>query len=445
MGRPGGPASRESGSLIGSDLSFGMEVRRSAALRTTVVFGLAGAGFVAANLILARLLPTLEYALFALVITFFNVGIPLAPLGADVVVNRRAVARNVTLLVRAAGTSFAMALFVAWVAGRWYGLSLDLLAVIVVATTAGGVNYVAGSHFQSRRDFRRSLPLIQGVNFVMVAAALATWLLGWRDALPAILIIAASYVFLAVAGWRLLLGGEARTPVPTEPFLWTEALSCLGVTGVAILLGQLERLLIPQLLTLEDLATYGVLAAIVGSTFRMLWMGVGYSLVPRLRAAEDTDERVRIFRRELQIVGLVVVLAAAAIWVITPRLVDWALAGRYVLPAPLILAALVNGVLKVGSAFGRAAATALGDNRQMGRLNVLGWVSVALAVAGAAFGARWGLAGVLYGVALGWLSQGISAMWIAAPHLRSLDGAPRADAGGEGASSAVHPPFTGVQ
>jgi O-antigen/teichoic acid export membrane protein len=403
---------------------FGFELRRSPALRTAIVFGLAGAGFVAANLILARILPTLEYAVFALVITFLNVGIPLAPFGADDVINRRAVSRDGRLLKRALATSFAMAVLVAGIAGRWYGLSIDLLLVIMVATMAGGVNHVAVSHFQSRRAFHISLPLMQAVNFVMVAAALATWWLGWRNAVPAILVIASSYVVLAVAGWRLLLRAESGALEAPEPFLWTEALSCVGVTGVAILLGQLERLLIPQLLTLEALATYGVLAAIVGSTFRMLWMGVGYSLVPRLRAATEIAERNRIFRRELQTVGLVVVFASAGIWVVTPPLVEWALDGRYVLPAPLILAALVNGVLKVGSAFGRAAATALGDNHQLGRLNVLGWASVALAVAGAAFGARWGLAGVLYGVALGWLSQGVTAMWIAAPHLRASGAMP---------------------
>ena len=428
--------------------SIAIEFRRSPALRTTIVFGLAGVGFVAANLILARVLPTLEYAVFALVITFLNVGIPLAPLGADVVINRRAVARDGRLLVRALATSLAMALLVAGIAGRWYGLSADLLVVIMVATTAGGVSYVAGSHFQSRRAFHISLPLLQGVNFVMVAAALATWWLGWRDAAPAILVIAGSYVVLALAGWRLLLRGESGALETTEPFLWTEALSCVGVTGVAILLGQLERLLIPQLLTLEALAMYGVLAAIVGSTFRMLWMGVGYSLVPRLRAAADTDERIRIFRRELQTVGFVVLIASAGIWVVTPPLVEWALDGRYVLPAPLILAALVNGVLKVGSAFGRAAATALGDNRQLGRLNVLDGGAVALAVAGAAFGARWGLSGVLYGVALGWLSQGVSAMWIAAPHLRQSGGVPPTDGrGGDDASAhAAGPrPFASVQ
>lgn len=397
---------------------FASQVWRSPALRTTLVFGLAGVGFSAANLILARQLPMVEYAIFALVITFLNVGIPLAPLGVDVVINRREVPRDASLLLRATMTSLAMAGLAAWIAGRWYGVDPRLLWVIGVAVTAGGVNYVAGAHFQSRRQFAISLPLLQGVNFVMVAAALLTWLLGVRDAWFALVIIGGSYLVFGTIGWARMLRHDPVERAAPEPFVWTEALACVGVSGVAILLGQLERLLIPQLLTLEVLATYGVLAAIVGSAFRMLWMGVGYSLLPRLRAAADVAERRRLLRAELYIVGSVVALACAVIWMVTPWLIDWALAGKYVLPATLILAALVNGVLKVGSAFARATATALGNNRQLNYLNGLGWIAVAAALVGAVVGARWGLPGVLYGVAVGWLCQGLFAAWIAAPHLR---------------------------
>lgn len=391
---------------------------RSPALRTTLVFGMAGIGFSAANLILARALPTVEYAVFALVITFLNVGIPLAPLGTDVVINRREIRRDAGLFLRAFGTSLAMAAVVVLIASRGYGVDTHLLWVIGIAVTAGGVNYVAGAHFQSRRQFRISLPLLQGANFVMVAAALLTWILGVRDAWMALSVVGGSYLIFAVIGWMLMLRESAPASVAPEPFLWTEALSCVGVSGVAIVLGQLERLLIPQLLTLEVLATYGVLAAIVGSAFRMLWMGVGYSLLPRLRSAASVTERRLLLRQELQTVGGVVAIASVAIWLVTPWLVEWALAGKYVLPATLILAALVNGIFKVGSAFARAAATALGDNRQLSYLHGLGWVAAIVAVGGAAFGARWGLAGVLYGISLGWLSQGIFAAWIAAPHLR---------------------------
>lgn len=417
---------------MASPLVMVAQLWRSPALRTTLVFGMAGIGFSVANLVLARALPTVEYAIFALVITFLNVGIPLAPFGADVVVNRREVRRDAGLLLRALATSVVMAALVVWIAGSGYGVEPGLLWLIGVAVTAGGVNYVAGAHFQSRRQFGISLPLLQGVNFVMVAAALLTWLLGVRDAGLALTVIGGSYLVFATVGWWRLLRQDAVTPAMREPFHWTEALSCLGVSGVAILLGQLERLLIPQLLTLEMLATYGVLAAIVGSAFRMLWMGVGYSLLPRLRGAADVAERRRLLRNELQTVGAVVAIASAAIWLITPWLVEWALAGKYALPGALILAALVNGVFKVGSAFARTAATALGDNRQLGYLHGPGWLAVIIAIGGAAAGARWGLPGVLYGVSLGWLSQGIFAAWIAAPHLREPARVSRADGAGTG-------------
>jgi hypothetical protein len=399
-------------------LAVAARVWRSPALRTTLVFGFAGIGFAAANLILARALPPLEYALFALVITFLNVGIPLAPLGADVLLNRREIPRDGRLLRRALATSLVMAVLAVSIAGRWYAVEPRLLWIIAIAVTAGGANYVAGAHFQSRRQFRISLPLLQGINFVMLGAALLTWALGAREALLPIALVGGSYLILAAAGWTALLQSRGDASSAREPFSWGEALSCVGVSGVAILLGQLERLLIPQLLTLELLATYGVLAAIVGSAYRMLWMGVGYSLLPRLRAAPAVEERRRIVRTEVVMVGGVVLVASAGIWVVTPWLVGWALAGKYVLPGALIFAALVNGIFKVASAFARAAATALVDNRQLGLLHALGWIAVAMAVIGAIVGARWGLPGVLYGVTLGWISQGLSAAWIAWPHFR---------------------------
>jgi Na+-driven multidrug efflux pump len=55
-----------------------------------------------------------------------------------------------------------------------------------------------------------------------------------------------------------------------------------------------------------------------------------------------------------------------------------------------------------------------------------GWVSVALSVMGAVFGARWGLTGVIYGVSLGWLVRSLAALIITFRHLHP---AVRPDAG----------------
>jgi Na+-driven multidrug efflux pump len=43
---------------------------------------------------------------------------------------------------------------------------------------------------------------------------------------------------------------------------------------------------------------------------------------------------------------------------------------------------------------------------------------VALAIPAAVFGAQWGLAGVIYGVGLGWLARAVTALLITLRHLR---------------------------
>jgi O-antigen/teichoic acid export membrane protein len=196
------------------------------------------------------------------------------------------------------------------------------------------------------------------------------------------------------------------------------------VHAAGLVLVQLDRLVIPHVLPVEDLALYGVLAAIVGSLFRVLQMGVGYSLLPRLRAAPDVLVRRRLIARESRLVAAVIGAGSLAVWVVTPLVEQLFLAGKYHLTGPLILAALITGVAKVLNAFTKATLSALAETRELAVVNALGWVSVAVAVVASAFGARWGLVGVIYGVGLGWLVRAVSAMYYTARHLRLPDPAP---------------------
>ena len=51
-------------------------------------------------------------------------------------------------------------------------------------------------------------------------------------------------------------------------------------------------------------------------------------------------------------------------------------------------------------------------------VNLLGWASVGLAIPAAVFGARWGLAGVIYGVGFGWLLRALTALYVTLRHLK---------------------------
>jgi hypothetical protein len=391
---------------------------RSPTLRSVAVLGLSGLVFAVANLMLARALPTAEYALFTLVVALVNVGYPLAPAGVDGMVNRLHLEAGPRLLGRIAWTILPVGLVFGAIGLVGYGTSLPVALMILVCTMAGGALVVAGGQFQSEQRFGMSLTLHQSPNLILLLSALWVLLAGTRGAEPPLLIWTAGFVATAAAGWWVLFRERHAKPHRTVDFAWSEAMSIAGLSAAGLLLIQLERLLIPHLLPLRDLATYGVLAAIVGSLFRVLQMGVGYSLLPRLRAAPGVPERRRLIAREGRLIVAIVAAGSAAIWVATPYVEQWFLAGKYHLPAALVLAALVSGMAKILNGFAQSTVSALADARELSMVMVMGWVAAVIAVIGAIVGARWGLPGVIYGVTLGWLVRASTALIASARHLR---------------------------
>jgi O-antigen/teichoic acid export membrane protein len=397
---------------------------RSATLRSVAVLGLSGLGFAVANLVLARALPTEEYAILTLVVALVNVGYPLAAAGVDGVVNRRRVEAGPRLLRRLLHSLVPVALAFTLIGLAGYRTSLPTSLMILLCTMAGGAVLVAGGKFQSEQRFGISLALNQSPNLILLLSAGWVLALGSRKAETPLAVWTAGFLVTAAAGWWLLFRERHIKPERSVDFPWSEALAIAGLSAAGLLLIQLERLLLPHLLPLEDLATYGVLAAIAGSLFRVLQMGVGYSLLPRLRAAPGVIERRRLLFKEARLVIAVAALGSLVIWVATPRIEAWFLGGKYHLSAALVLAAVVTGVAKVLNGFAQSAVSALADRRELALVSVLGWVSVGVAVLGAVAGARWGLPGVIYGVGLGWVMRASVGLLLAARHLR-LPAAPQ--------------------
>ncbi len=391
---------------------------RSATLRSVAVLGLSGVGFAVANLVLARALPTEEYAVLTLVVALVNVGYPLAAAGVDGVVNRRRLEAGPRLFRRLLHALVPVALAFTLIGLAGYETSPGVSLMILLSTMAGGAILVAGGQFQSEQRFGLSLALNQSPNLVLLLASAWVLAAGSRGAETPLAVWTIGLLAAAVAGWWLLFRERHTKPHHSVDFPWSEALAIAGLAAAGLLLIQLERLLLPHLLSLEDLATYGVLAAIAGSLFRVLQMGVGYSLLPRLRAAPGVLERRRLLFKEARLVVAVAALGSVVIWVATPRIEEWFLGGKYHLSAALVLAAVVTGVAKVLNGFAQSAVAALAEPRELSIVSVLGWVSVGVAAAGAVAGARWGLPGVIYGVGLGWVMRASVGLFLAARHLR---------------------------
>ena len=390
----------------------------SPTLRSVGIYGASGLGFAGANLVLARLLPTTEYGLFTLVIALANLGYSLAPVGIDGVVNRRHLEAGPALLRRSLTAAVLVGLLFVVVAELAYQMSSLTLLVLFVCTVAGGAMTVAGAQFQSERRYAISLALTQSPNLVLLVAAGAVIASDRRAAWVPLVIAALGFVAAALYGWTVLFRERVSKPARESNFSWTEAFSFAGLNAAGLVLVQLDRLIIPHVLPLRDLATYGVLAAIAGSLFRVLQMGVGYTLVPRLRAAGSVPERRHLIAHEAKLVSAMVVAGSLCIWIITPLIERWFLQGKYHLEGALLLAAVVSGMAKIMNAFTKSTVTALATPAELSLVNVLGWASVGLAIPAALFGSRWGLAGVMYGVGLGWLLRALTALYVTLRHLR---------------------------
>jgi hypothetical protein len=277
---------------------------------------------------------------------------------------------------------------------------------------------VAAARFQSEQRFAPALALGQSPNIVLLLAAGASVITHVPGAWLPVLASTAGFVAAAAYGWVVLLRERGGRPTGQVGFSWGEAIAFAGLNASGLLLIQLERLVLPHVLPLADLALYGVLGAIAGSVYRVMQMGVGFSLLPRLRAATTVLERRRLVSHEGRLVGGMVLLGSAAIWFLTPLVEHWLLAGKYHLSGPLLLAAIVSGIGKIANAFSKATASAVAEPRELSLVNVSGWVSVAIAVAGAWAGARWGLTGVIYGVAAGWFLRAAVTFALVMRHLR---------------------------
>jgi len=390
-----------------------------------VVYGASGLAFVGANLLLARELSTEQFALVTLLVALNTLGYHLAPLGLDAVVTRGRVAVGGPLLKRAAGTSAVIALAVAIVSYIAYGLPAAIAGLVLAGTVAGGLLLVAAAKFQSEQRFVISLAFLNSPNVILLLGAAATVAVGAQTATLSFEILTGGLGIVALFGWWLALRERrAANPAGNAPVPWNEAFMLAGVSAAGMLFIQLERLVIPYVLTVEDLALFGVLGAIAGSLFRLLQMAVGFTLLPRLRSATTVLERRQLIARELRFAIVIAAAGAAAILVLTPLIERWLLAGKYHLPMALIVATLFSGVAKIAHAFARATATALATSRELALVNGAGWLSVALAVGAAIVAAPWGLTGLIYGIGAGWLAWAVASFAVVSHHLRLPEGLP---------------------
>ena len=383
------------------------------------------------NLLLARTMPAAQYGQFALLIALLNLSHRVAPLGLDGMVNRHPVELSPALLGRLYAAAVPFTLLVVSGARSGYGLGGRELAWLAAGIVAGATAYLGSSLLQARHRFVSSALVNHATDFTVLAAGVVSMVVAFRTPAPPLAIVVSGHFLAAplVLARLRRSGGDGNSELRLS---WRESLSYAGFVAGALALQQLDRLLIPRLLSFEALASFSVLAMLVIAPFHVLQLAVEHTLLPRLRHAAGPAERRSLLRTEAAaLFGLGLPAGLLAVGLV-PAIADFLLAGKYELSRGLVLAAVVAGLLRVAAGLSRTTAAALGTTAELTRLNLLAWMAVGIGVLGAIFGSRAGLTGAIYGTSLGWAALVLVAMRVGARHV-GADGLPAtAPASGEG-------------
>ncbi|HEX5765222.1 MAG TPA: hypothetical protein VFY27_06620 [Woeseiaceae bacterium] len=356
-----------------------------------------------------------DYAILTLVTALITVSAGLGQFGADSIVNRHVVAPDLRMFFRVFCTSMIAALVTITAAVGYYGTGWPVALLLGFAIVCQSVVYFAAAYSRSQHNFRVSLLVFNSFNYVLLAIAIVVSLQTRHGILYPLAAI--TCLLFMTAAWSLVhLRRKYSTISASYSYNWREALVWTSITGSAVVLLQLERLITPKLLTLEDLATLGILLAIVGPPFRLLQLTLGYVLLPKLRRAQSPRERSSLILREIWIAFSLLVPCWILTWYLVPVLDDLFFGAKYPLTGNLVLAVIVASTAKALSGISTASVAGVASDRHLELSGLVSWAGVAVSLMAAYVGSGYGLAGVVYGVSLGWFLRIVVAAFIVRKH-----------------------------
>ena len=389
----------------------------SPTVRSAVAYGLSGLGFSAGNLLLARSLPPAEYGQIALFLALIHFAIPIAPLGLDMLIIRNRTRPEKKELLKVLASGLLLGLAGGGLAAAFYGMSTAVALTIALCVAFGGANWVAAATYQSRQRLAPSLLLTQNQNFLLLAIGLALLFGAPPAGATVVAVITLGFLVSAMLGWARLPGPvDGRRPLAMPS---RESMALVGVAAADMLLTQLDRLLIPLLLSMHDLAVYAVLAATIVAPFRVLQLAAAFAVAPKISAAANATQRKQVLLAEARYILPIVLLSAAAVWWLAPPVISLFVGDKYEITASLMLAGIAAGIAKVASSFTSAAVAAVAPPEILARMTGISWIAVPAAIAIAALLAEYGVAGVVYGVAAGWMFKALAATALLPRSLRN--------------------------
>lgn len=381
-----------------------------------VWIGLGGFAFMLGNLALAAVLEAADFGRLALFEALTGIGVYLSPAGLDSLVVRRELRVGSSSLRRATGTSVLVALIVGGIAVALFGFDLPAVALLGGTVLAAATARMCAASEQAAVRLGRSQLLTQLPSLCFGAGGILLALLGVSNWKSGAGVLVAGFALSALLGLTLFRRGwRPEAPGWLDRVAWRRALSFVGIMASVLVLHHIERLVIPRFLGLEALATFAVVATVVGSPYRILHNGVGYSLMPRIRAERSVPARRRLVRSELALIGTLGFAGGLVLLTAARPLIHALYGDKYQVSLAVVGAIIAVGIVRLFYAVASAVVRALGDAGQLRRFNLLAWIGTALAAGAAALLSGFGLVGVIAGAAVGWLVRLAAAVSLVRP------------------------------
>lgn len=379
----------------------------SPSLQASVWIGVGGLSLTGAGLLLAAVLPAEDYGRFAIVVALLSLGAGIAPMGFDQLAVRGEIPRSRSVLIGVAVVSLPASVALGASAVLQYGLDSTVAITVIVGSSAAAIARVVAAYDQGALRLNRAQLLIQLPYLFLALGSVAFWGSGADDWQAAILILVTGFLSIGIVGFAAARREADASELPSlaafrSRSLWSRAFAFAGIQGGGSLLGQLERILIPILVSLDGLAAYSVVASVIGSPYKLLQAGIGWSLVPRIRQSKTSKERIRLVRNELRFGTGLGLLSAGILLPISGPIVFWLYGDKYPVSFSLLIAVVVLGCIR--TLYGVASGTigGLGDERALALYNRLGWLAIMLGALLSYFLSFAGVVGVVWGVSAAW-------------------------------------------
>ena len=390
---------------------------RAPSIKASWYYAVSGACFAIGTLLMARILEPTVFGVVALAIAITNVGVAMGSAGMSGVRLRHDLHTDELLLRNAIGVMGATGVALGVFGIGAYALEFPVAFAIVAAVSAGGMALLGLVPFQKAHRFEISVPLAQVGNLALLLSAGILWALpATRLAWLPTACVALAFGTVALWAWR----NQWQQGKSVESFgrhHRHDAFQFTAFSAAEELMWQLERLLIPILLSIEDLAAFAVVGAIAIAPYHVLASGAGATLIPRLQAESVKRKRRALLVHETQIMLGLAALGGVVILLVVPGLVEWYLGPKIVVTQPLLLAAVAGGTARILASIARAPAVAFGTSRELRRVSAGAWLAVVVGILAAWALAGFGLIGLIAGVTLGWLARGAAAMAVVWHHV----------------------------